>query len=111
VVRPQGQPRAKVAVRAVCSGDTWEARAGVVDGLATLYLPHGKPCKAGLVRPELPGEGPVTTARLDCASSPCTAEMTGGVGETLHATLKPTPDQWSAVRPPPEPEGRDAAKP
>jgi len=111
VVRPQGQPRAKVAVRAVCAGDTWEARAGVVDGLATLYVPHGKPCKAGLVRPELPGEGPVTTARLDCASSPCTAEMIGGVGETLHATLKPTPDQWAAVRPPPEPEGRDAVKP
>jgi hypothetical protein len=104
VVRPTGQPRAKVAVRAVCDGDTWESRAGLLDGLATLFVPHGKPCRAGLVRAELPGEGPVTQAQLDCAAEPCTAELVGGVGQLLSATLKPSAEQWAAVRPPPDPD-------
>src|SRR2546421_4838518 len=34
VVRPEGQPRAKVAVRAVCGGEGWGARAGVRHGPA-----------------------------------------------------------------------------
>lgn len=104
VVRPTGQPRAKVAVRAVCGGEAWEGRAGLVDGLAVLFVPHGKPCRAGLVRAELPGDGPVTQAQLDCGSEPCTGEMIGGVGEQLAATLTPSAEQWAAVRPPPEPD-------
>jgi hypothetical protein len=104
VIRPQGQPRAKVAVRAVCGAETWEARAGLVDGLATLFVPHGKACRAGLVRPELPGDGPVTQARLDCSTAPCTDEIVGGVGETTNAVLRPSAEQWAAVRPPPEPD-------
>jgi len=57
VTRPQGQPRAKVAVRAVCGSETWEGRAGLLDGLATLYAPHGKALQVGLVRPSCPGTG------------------------------------------------------
>src|SRR5438270_282276 len=75
VVRPQGAPRAKVAVRAVCGSDTWEARAGLLDGRAVLFVPHGKPCEVGLVRPELPGDGPVTQAAIDCAAQPCTGAI------------------------------------
>jgi hypothetical protein len=104
VTRPQGSPRAKIAVRAVCGDDTWEARAGLIDGRATLFVPHGKPCRAGLVKPELPGDGPSTQKSIDCAAQPCTDEWTGGVGESHEAVLKPTADQWAAVRPPPEPE-------
>jgi hypothetical protein len=104
VVRPTGQPRAKVAVRAVCGTDAWEGRAGLVDGLATLFVPHGKPCRVGLVRAELPGDGPVTQAQLDCGSEPCTGELIGGVGEQLTATLTPSAEQWAAVRPPAEPD-------
>jgi hypothetical protein len=105
VVRPHGAPRAAVAVRAVCEGDaTWETRAGLLDGRAMLYLPQGRACRAGLVRAELPFDGPVTQARLDCAAEPCTDALTGGVGEELNATLKPTAEQWAAVRPPPEPD-------
>ena len=113
VVRPEGQPRAAPAVRAVCaavpgedSPPTWEARAGLLDGRATLYLPHGRRCRIGLVRPELPAKepGPVTDAKLACASEPCTAELRGGVGEDVTATLRPTEEQWSTVRPPPEPD-------
>ena len=105
VVRPQGQPRAKVAVRAVCDNATWEARAGLLDGLAMLYVPHGKACRIGLVRPELSGDGPVTEAKLDCASEPCGQQLTAGVGQQLDVVLTPNPEQWAAVRPPPEPEG------
>src|SRR5438132_4588732 len=54
VVRPSGAPRAKVAVRAVCGADAWEARAGLLDGRALLFVPHGAECRVGLVRPELP---------------------------------------------------------
>ena len=104
VVRPQGSPRAKVAVRAVCGNETWEARAGLLDGRAVLYVPHGAACRAGLVRPELPGDGPSTQKSLDCSAEPCTRELTGGVGQELTATLTPSPEQWAAVRPPPEPE-------
>jgi hypothetical protein len=111
VTRPQGQPRAKVAVRAVCGSDTWESRSGVLDGLATLYVPHGKPCLVGLVRPELPGDGPVTDASLDCSSGPCTREITAGVGQRIDIVLTPTAEQWAAVRPPPEPEKPESAKP
>jgi len=86
---PPGQPRAKVAVRAVCGSETWEGRAGLLDGLATLYAPHGKPCRVGLVRPELPGDGPVTEAKLQCAAAPCTGEMTAGVGQQIDIVLTP----------------------
>jgi hypothetical protein len=110
VVRPQGQPRARVAVRAICADDAWEARAGLLDGLATLYVPHGKPCRVGLVRPELPADGPVTDARLDCASAPCSAQVTAGVGERIDLVLTPTAEQWLAVRPPPEPEKQEPEK-
>ena len=114
VTRPQGAPRAAVAVRAVCPGsppETWEARAGLVDGRAVLFVPHGKSCRAGLVRPELRGEGPVTQARLGCADLPCTGELTGGVGQELDAVLNPTVEQWMAVRPPPEPDQPQPVKP
>ena len=114
VVRPQGAPRASVAVRAVCSGEpaeTWESRAGLLDGQAVLFVPHGRACRAGLVRAELAGDGPVTQASLDCAAQPCTGELIGGVGQALEAVLKPTPEQWAAVRPPPEPDKPESPKP
>jgi hypothetical protein len=104
VVRPQGAPRAPMAVRAVCGGDTWEGRAGLLDGRATLYIPSGKPCRAGLVRPELPYDGPVAQPVLECGAQPCTGELHGSVGEELTATLKPTLEQWTLARPPLEPE-------
>jgi hypothetical protein len=100
-------------VRAVCAAvpgeeaaPTWESRAGLLDGRATLYLPHGRACRIGLVRPELGAQeaGPVTNAKLACASEPCTPELRGGVGAEVLATLRPTADQWMAVRPPPEPD-------
>ena len=111
VVRPRGEPRSAPAVRTVCEAvpgedapPSWEARAGLLDGRATLYLPHGRACRIGLVRPELPpnAPGPVPDARLSCESGPCTPELRGGVGEELHVVLAPNPDQWQAVRPPPE---------
>ena len=108
VVRPQGQPRAKVAVRAVCGAETWEARGGVLDGLATLFVPPGKPCRVGLVRPELPGDGPVTDARLDCSAAPCAPEVIAGVGERVEVVLTPNPEQWATVRPAPEPDSASA---
>ena len=113
VVRPRGEPRAAPAVRALCqqapgedAPPTWEARAGLLDGRATLYLPHGRACRVGLVRPELPpGQpGPVAEAKLACDTGPCTPELRGGVGEELQITLAPTRAQWAAVRPPPEPD-------
>jgi len=110
VIRPQGQPRAKVAVRAVCADDAWEGRAGILDGLALLYVPHGKPCRVGLVRPELPGEGPVTDPRLDCASAPCSQQVSAGVGQQIDVVLTPSAEQWAAVRPAPEPEPQEPAK-
>ena len=104
VIRPEGQPRAKVAIRAVCGDQTWEARAGLLDGRAMLFVPHGASCRAGLVRPELPGDGPTTQKSLDCAAEPCTGELSAGVGQEASAVLKPTAEQWAAVRPPPEPD-------
>jgi hypothetical protein len=107
LVRPQGAPRAAVAVRAVCPGtppETWEARAGLLDARALLFVPHGKPCRIGVVRAELPREGPVTQAELSCADQPCSGELTAGVGQELEITLSPTAEQWEAVRPPPEPD-------
>jgi hypothetical protein len=95
----------------VCGSDTWESRAGLVDGLATLFVPHGKPCRVGLVRPELAGDGPVAQARLDCSSAPCSEELIGGVGESRTVVLKPTSEQWAAVRPAPEPETASEARP
>lgn len=114
LVRPQGAPRAAIAVRALCPGnppETWEARAGLLDGRAVLWVPPGRSCHAGLVRPEIPGDGPVTQAAVDCAAQPCTGELSGGVGQTSEAVLKPTAEQWNAVRPPPEPDQPDAPKP
>jgi len=113
VVRPRGEPRAAPAVRAVCQAvpgedapPSWEARAGLLDGRATLFLPHGRACRIGLTRPELPAgaPGPVTDARLACESAACTPELRGGVDEELHVVLAPSPRQWEAARPPPEPE-------
>jgi hypothetical protein len=107
VVRPRGAVRAAPAVRAVCEGgDTWEARAGVLDGRATLWLPHGSRCRVGLVRPELPRAtpGPVTDSRLSCGTLPCSAEVSASVGEQIEVTLRPTPEQWAQARPPPEPD-------
>ena len=34
----------------------------------------------------------------------CTPELHVGVGQEISATLRPTPEQWSAVRPAPEPD-------
>lgn len=114
LVRPQGAPRAAIAVRAVCAGSppaTWEARTGLLDGRALLFVPHGRPCRIGMVGAELPAEGPSTQAALSCAEEPCTGELTGGVGQELEATLHPTAAQWSAVRPPPEPDKPEPPKP
>jgi hypothetical protein len=105
--RPTGAPRAAVAVRAVCDGDpaaAWEARAGILDGRALVYVPHGRNCRAGLVRAELPSAGPVTAAQLDCDHEPCSAEVSAGVGQLRELALTPTREQWEAVRPPPEPD-------
>jgi hypothetical protein len=115
VRRPPGAPRAAVAVRAVCPPtegapplleQSWEARAGLLDGRALLWLPHGRSCRAGLVRPELPAKqpGPVTRPLLDCGNEPCTDPIQGGVGQELTVQLAPTREQWEAVRPPPEPD-------
>lgn len=104
VVRPEGSPRARIAIRAVCGAYAWEARAGLLDGLATLYIPHGAPCRAGLVRPELPDDGPPTQATLSCDTEPCTGELSAGVGQEVTALFKPDAQQWAAVRPPPEPD-------
>jgi hypothetical protein len=107
VIRPKGAVRAAPAVRAVCAGGaTWEARAGVLDGRATLWIPHGAQCRIGLVRPELPrgNPGPVTDNRLSCTTLPCSPEVSASVGEQIDVTLRPTPAQWSTIRPEPEPE-------
>ena len=105
VKRPSGTPRAAMAVRAVCEGGgTWEARAGVLDGRTVLFVPHGKSCRVGLVRPELHGAGPTTSKELDCASEPCSDEIIGGVGEQHEVHFAPTAAQWMSIRPPPEPD-------
>lgn len=112
VKRPKGAPRAWAAVRAWCpperglAEESWEARAGLIDGLARVWLPHGRTCRVGLVRPELPRSlaGPVPHPALDCAKLPCTAELSGGVGGDLSADLAPTLEQWMEARPPPEPD-------
>jgi hypothetical protein len=104
VVRPEGAPRAKVAVRAVCGNEAWEGRAGLLDGRALLFVPHGAQCRVGLVRPELPGDGPVAQAKLDCSAGACIEELSAGVGQETAAVLKPTAAQWAAVRPPAEPD-------
>ncbi len=112
VVRPAGSPRASVAVRAVCPGEpveSWESRAGLLDGRAVLWLPHGRACRAGLVRPEVEYEGSVANPVLDCAAEPCTQELTAGVGEQVDAVLSPTAAQWDFVRPPPEPDAPEPA--
>ena len=114
LVRPQGSPRAAIAVRVVCPGnppETWEARAGLLDARVLLFVPHGKRCQVGIVRPELPGEGPATQAVLSCADQPCSAELTVGVGQEVQLTLSPTAAQWEAVRPPPEPDKPEPPKP
>lgn len=110
VLRPHDAPRAKVAVRAVCGGETWEARAGLLDGTAVLFVPPGASCRAGLVRPELPADGPSTGAQLDCAREPCTGQLSAGVGQEASALLKPTAAQWAAVRPPLEEAEASAGK-
>ena len=113
IVRPTGAPRAPVAVRAVCPGDpveSWEGRAGLLEGRVLLWLPHGRACRAGLVRPELPYDGPVANPVLDCDAQPCTGVVTGGVGEELSATFTPTVAQWMAVRPALEPDPEPAPK-
>lgn len=106
VVRPEGQPRARVAARAVCADASWEARTGLLDGRATLYVPHGVKCRVGLVRPELPADGPSTAQHLECAAEPCSDEIVAGVGQEVPVVFKPTAAQWAAIRPPPEPEAQ-----
>jgi hypothetical protein len=111
VVRPTSAPRAAVAVRAVCDGgETWEARAGLLDGRALLFVPHGKTCRLGLVRAELPYDGAVTNKDLDCEREPCRGGLNGGVNELLTARLSPNLEQWERVRPPPEPDQADAGQ-
>ncbi|MFL5434876.1 MAG: hypothetical protein ACJ784_10250 [Myxococcales bacterium] len=107
VVRPERGIRAAAAVRAVCAGgESWEARAGVLDGRVTLWIPHGARCRIGLVRPELPrgAPGPVTNAKLSCDTLPCSAEISASVGQQIDVTLRPTRAQWAEARPPPEPD-------
>jgi hypothetical protein len=104
VIRPTGAPRAKIAVRAVCGDSAWEARTGVLDGLATLFVPHGAECRVGIVRPDLPGEGPTRQLTLSCDSEPCAGPFHPGVGQEASTVLKPTAEQWAAVRPPPDPD-------
>ena len=104
VVRPSGAPRAKMAVRAVCGGVAWEGRAGLLDGLATLFVPHGAACRVGLVRPDLPADGPTPQRSLSCESQPCSGPVSAGVGEAASVVLSPTLEQWTQVRPPPEPD-------
>ena len=104
VVRPEGAARAKIAVRAACGGGAWEARIGLLDGRALLFVPHGAPCRVGLVRPELPFDGLPTQAALDCEHQPCSAPVSAGVGQEAVVVLKPTQEQWAAARPPPEPD-------
>ena len=109
VIRPKGAVRAALAVRAVCeAGDTWEARVGVLDGRATLWIPHGSRCRVGLVRPELAraNPGPVTDSKLACGTLPCSPEISALVGEQIDVTLRPTPEQWEQARPPPEPDSQ-----
>lgn len=106
--RPAGSPRAPIAARALCDGgESWETRLGLLNNQATLYVPHGKRCRIGLVHPELSAEvgaGPVAQPTLDCAAFPCSEPVEGGVGQTLEVTLKATPQQWEALRPPPVPD-------
>jgi hypothetical protein len=113
VVRPEGATRAAPAVRAVCektAGDplaqTWETRSGLLDETATVWLPHGRACRIGLVRPELRrgASGPASDSSLTCSATPCTGELRAGVGEQLQLTLRPSLAQWEAVRPAPEPD-------
>jgi len=112
VGRPAGSPRALLAVRAVCEPvepsagpASWEARIGLLDGQAILFVPHGKRCQVGLVHPELSvGEGPVAQPVLACAEFPCVEVAEGSVGEVRELALTPTAAQWEALRPPPQPD-------
>jgi hypothetical protein len=105
VVRPEGAPRATPTIRAVCEGGTgWEARAGLLDGAALLYVPRDSKCRLGLVR-GAPGyaNGVPDQLVLDCSALPCT-DVQGKPGARLYARLKPTAEQWQLARPPPEPD-------
>ena len=104
IVRPDGAARAKIAVRAACVGGAWEARAGLFDTRALLFVPHGAPCRVGLVRPELPFDGPPSQTALDCDNEPCSGAVSAGVGQGASVVLQPTRAQWDAVRPAPEPD-------
>ena len=110
VTRPNGAPRAAIAVRAVCGGETWEARAGLLDGRAMLYVPHGQVCRVGLVRAELAGNGPVTSTQLDCDRQPCKDGLNGGVNQELSVKFAPSAEQWEAIRPPAEPDAPEELK-
>jgi hypothetical protein len=109
IVRPAGGPRAAVAVRAVCPAEQgeaatgWQARAGLMDGSAFVYLPRGRRCRIGLLKNE---SGPLYTVpermTLDCEAMPCSEPLIGKSGEHLSAKLHPTREQWEAARPPPE---------
>ena len=104
IVRPEGAARAKIAVRAACDGGAWEARAGLFDSRALLFVPHGASCRVGLVRPELPFDGPPTQHALDCENEPCSGAVSAGVGQSASVVFQPTRAQWDAVRPSPEPD-------
>lgn len=110
VARPQGAPRASPAIRAVCEpkagqpAQGWEARAGLLDGTALLYLPRDSSCRLGLV-PGARGfvNGPPESTELACDSLPCEA-ISGQPGARLAVKLTPSREQWDAARPPPEPD-------
>jgi hypothetical protein len=110
VARPEGGPRAAVAVRAVCDGQPaqgWEARSGLLDGVALLYVPRGASCRVGLLAGELRFVGGKPPAlELDCARLPCSEPFTAAPGERRLIALKPTAAQWELARPPPEPESK-----
>lgn len=115
VGRPKGAPRAQVQVRAVCPAApgrpaaSWEAKSGLLDGQASLFLPHGQECAVGIVRPTgLRRAGPAELATLECDRSPCSPSFSAGVGETKTITLAPTAAQWEAARPAPEPDEQAA---
>ncbi len=112
VKRPHGAARSAVAVRAVCPATQtapearWEARASILSGNTLLWLPFGRECRAGLVKPSLPTEqGAIAlSSELDCTNEPCTGLLSANIGGDIDTSIEPTLEQWNAVRPPPRPD-------
>jgi hypothetical protein len=111
--RPKGQPRAAMAVRALCeavaatqtspaaTATGWEVRASPLGGPTELWIPAGRVCRAGLVHAALPEAkaGLALKPELECAALPCTGELRGTVGGQVEALLEPTVEQWASARP------------